>query len=63
MKQGTLFILAIVCFFACSDGKYKAAESVAELTISFTDQKGTVKMCLKVGSADLVMAKDSARLC
>ena len=38
MKQGMLFILAIVCFFACSEGKYKSAENVVELTVSFIDQ-------------------------
>ena len=38
MKKRIFIFLAIVCFFACSDGKYKSAESVAELTISFIDQ-------------------------
>ena len=49
MKQGTLFILAIVCLFACSDGKYKAAENVAELTISFIDPKWDGKNVPKSG--------------
>ena len=38
MKKGTFIILAIVCFFACSDSRYKSAENVAELSISFIDQ-------------------------
>jgi len=39
MKNGIFIILAIVCFLACCDGKYKSAKSVAELTISFIDSK------------------------
>ena len=37
MKKGALILLAIVCFFACSDSEYESSEQVAELAISFTD--------------------------
>ena len=39
MKKGTFIILAIVCFLACSDSRYKSAENVAELNISFVDPR------------------------
>ena len=38
MKKGTFTILAIVCFLSCSDSRYKSAENIADLSISFIDQ-------------------------
>jgi hypothetical protein len=38
MKKLVFIIFAIVCLFACSDSRYKSAENVAELAISFIDQ-------------------------
>jgi len=38
MKKGTFIILAIVCFLSCSDSRYKSAENIADLSISFIDQ-------------------------
>ena len=49
MKKGTFIILAFVCFFACSDSRYKYAENVAELSISFVDQNWDGKDVPKSG--------------
>lgn len=67
MKNGTFIILAIVCFFACSDSRYKSAENVAELTISFIDQNwdgrdvptsGQCKSCDGEGLSPALLVKN-----
>jgi len=67
MKKGVLIILAIFCLFACSDSRYKSAENVAELTISFVDQNwdgkdvptsGQCKGCAGKGLSPALLVKN-----
>ncbi len=49
MKKGIIILMAVACFLACSDSKYKPAENVSELTISFVDQEWDHKKVPKSG--------------
>jgi hypothetical protein len=70
MKKGAFIIFAIACLFACSDGKYKSAENVAELAISFIDQNwdgrdvptsGQCRMCDGEGLSPALLVKNIPR--
>lgn len=37
MKNGTILLMTVACFIACSCSDYKSAENVATLSISFID--------------------------
>jgi hypothetical protein len=49
MIKRTIILSAIACFFACAESKYKPAENVAELSISFVDPKWDGKKVPKSG--------------
>jgi hypothetical protein len=49
MKKRNNILGVIACIFACSESKYKPAENVAELTISFIDSKWDGKKVPKSG--------------
>jgi len=48
-KKIGIVLLCAVCFFACSDGRFKSADTVVDLSISFTDTNWDGKKIPKIG--------------
>lgn len=49
MRRGIVLLVLIILILACSDSKYKSAENVVELNISFVDQKWDGRNVPKAG--------------